>query len=284
MSEESPRIHSTRTRVRRALADSYHALRRLTRDIHLDLALRRWAVRDRELLEEARRLCEETYRQESNPLVSVTIPTYNRGELLVNRTLPSVLSQTYQNLEIVIVGDCCTDNTARLVAELGAPRIQFLNLPERGRYPDNRRNRWMVAGTVPINTAIDLARGAWLAYLDDDDEWTPDHIEVLLHYAQTHGVELVYSYMWGEGRSGEWRANLPSPTFTSGRPPFGVGPLNHSSVMYRSYLRFLKYDIDAWRYGKPVDNLMWQRMGRVGVRWGLVKRCLGRIYYRDRGF
>ena len=64
-----------------------------------------------------------------NPLVSVRIPTYNRGELLIKRTIPSVLNQTYQNFEIIIIGDHCTDNTETLVKNIHDERIKFYNLP-----------------------------------------------------------------------------------------------------------------------------------------------------------
>ena len=85
---------------------------------------------ERLLLEQARHQQEAFYSAPGrDPLVSVIIPTWNRAELLIARTLPSVLAQTHGNLEIIVVGDCCTDNTAEMIASIGDPRVIFFNLP-----------------------------------------------------------------------------------------------------------------------------------------------------------
>lgn len=57
--------------------------------------------------------------------------TYNRGKILTERTIPSVLKQTYQNFEIIIVGDNCTDNTEELLNDFNDDRIKFYNLLKR---------------------------------------------------------------------------------------------------------------------------------------------------------
>ena len=74
-------------------------------------------------------------RFEDDPLISVIIPTYNRGKILTTRAIPSVLAQTHRNLELIIVGDYCTDNTAQLIKNFGDDRIKFVNLATRGEYP-----------------------------------------------------------------------------------------------------------------------------------------------------
>ncbi len=80
----------------------------------------------------------------AHPLVTVVVPTYNRAGLLVERCIPSILSQTYDNFELIIVGDCCTDQTEELVAQIKDPRLKFYNLTERGQYPSEPHRRWMV--------------------------------------------------------------------------------------------------------------------------------------------
>ncbi len=103
------------------------------------------------------------------PLVSVVIPTYDRGELLVNRAIPSVLAQTYENVEIVVVGDAAPESTGERLRDLGDPRITYRNLTLRGPYPEDARDRWHVAGVPARNAAVALAHGEWIAPLDDDD-------------------------------------------------------------------------------------------------------------------
>ena len=65
------------------------------------------------------------------PLVSVVIPTYNREDLLFARAIPSILNQTYQNFEIIVVLDGCTDNTEKRLKELNDSRILIHVIKER---------------------------------------------------------------------------------------------------------------------------------------------------------
>lgn len=217
-------------------------------------------------LQLARLRCAREYQSEEEPLISVTIATWNRGKLLVERTLPSVFAQTYQNFEIVIVGDHCPDDTPERIARLNHPKVRFHNLPEQGRYPEEATARWRVAGCTPINKSLELAKGKWLAYLDDDDVYPPDHLEVLLKAAQARDYELVYGkYRW-EVTPGVWQEG--------GSAPFEAGHIGHSGVLYRSYLRFFKYRIDSWKFNKSTDKDLWRRMALARVRAGFVDRVV----------
>jgi len=258
----------------RSMMVNYYGLTKLfLRDVRINRALRRISTVESRTLAEMRQRYEATYQQQDRPLVSVLIPTYNRGLLLAERTLPSVLNQSYQNFEIVIVGDRCTDDTEQRVTQLGDPRIRFENLPERGSYPEDPYSRWMVAGTVPSNRALELALGSWIAFLDDDDLFTPDHIEVLLDFARTGDYELVYGRFKTELQPDLWVERGRS-TFLNGRPPYRGEGIHPSSGIYRSYLRFFKGDLEAWRYAMPGDYWVWHRMGRSGVRAGYLPRVV----------
>lgn len=97
------------------------------------------------------------------PSISVIIPTYNRAELL-RRTLTSVLAQTVAPLEILVADDGSTDDTPGVLREF-AGRVSILRLPHRG------------LPAVSRNAALRQARGAWVAFVDDDDLWQPDKLE-----------------------------------------------------------------------------------------------------------
>lgn len=204
------------------------------------------------------------------PFISVQIPTYNRSKVLVERTVPSILRQTYQNFEIIIVGDHCTDDTAERLCEFGSDRIRFINLPERGTYPDKPHYRWMVAGTVPANKAIDLCSGEWIAPLDDDDEFSEDHLEILLDYAVKHGFEMVYGKVNSEVLPGRWEE--------LGSYPPALGSISRMASLYRSELNFFKYDIKSWKYREPGDWNMWRRMKEAGVKIGFLDKVVGNHY------
>jgi glycosyltransferase involved in cell wall biosynthesis len=102
------------------------------------------------------------------PLVSVVIATYNRSEVL-RHAVRSALWQTYPSLEVLVVGDGCTDDSQQVVAELGDERVRWIGLPE------NSGNQ-----ATPNNEGIRRARGAYVAYLGHDDVWLPDHLARLV--------------------------------------------------------------------------------------------------------
>ncbi|GAB3374827.1 glycosyltransferase family 2 protein [Azotobacter armeniacus] len=106
----------------------------------------------------------------SSPLVSIYIPTRNRVEKL-ERALRSVLGQTYENHEILICDDGSTDETSEWVSKLaqGNEKIRYL------------RNPVPLGACNARNLGIFAARGEFITGLDDDDEFTPDRLERLLH-------------------------------------------------------------------------------------------------------
>jgi hypothetical protein len=87
---------------------------------------------DRQALIEARLRYEADYSDPNeDPLVSVVIGTWNRGQLMMERAVASTLEQTYKNFEIVIVGDCCTDDTEELIKQ-NDPESDFIIGPRGG--------------------------------------------------------------------------------------------------------------------------------------------------------
>lgn len=198
---------------------------------------------------------------DESPLVTVRIATYNRGPLLVERAVRAALQQTYENLEILILGDACDDATADAARSVTDPRVRFINLPRRGLYPEAQKARWMVAGTHPMNTGLVLARGDWIAPCDDDDEFTPDHVEVLLRHALDNRLEHVWSRA-AMFENDAWR-------ITSG-PPLRQGQISHGAVLYTAGLRFFQHSNTCWRLPEPGDWNLWRRMKAAGVRMGFL--------------
>lgn len=116
------------------------------------------------------------------PLVSVIIPTYKRADI-INRTIDSVLQQTYKNLEIIIVDDCSKDNTEEVVKAIADPRIQYIS---------NQTNQ---GASVTRNNGVAAATGNYIAFLDSDDIWLPNKVELQLAAIQNYPEsEKVVSY------------------------------------------------------------------------------------------
>ena len=209
-----------------------------------------------------------------NPLVTVIIPTYNRGRIVAERSLASVVAQTYTNLEIIVVGDAATPETVQAVRSVRDPRIRFVQMPERGPRPDDPERAWMMSGSRPYNHGLELARGQWIAPQADDDEFTPDHVEVLLAAAIEHRLEMVYGAAWMETPDGRW--------FRLGEwPPHHAG-FAAGAVLYSAGLRFLRYDEECWREEEPNDWNLWRRALDAGVRMGFIDQIVFRHYVEAR--
>lgn len=219
--------------------------------------------RQRERLWTVRRTTSyrDAYR-EPQPLVSVVIATYTNYDLLRTRSIPSVLAQTYQNFEVQVVGDAAPDETAGVIQEFDDPRISYHNLAIRGPYPDDRTERWMVAGTLPWIEAVQRARGRWIASLDDDDAFVPQHIEALLGLARRDGLELSY---------GKFRMHLPEgESQVVGVFPPRYGEFALQGALYHADLRFFVPELADAIFSLPGDWAMIERMLRTGVRFGML--------------
>jgi len=229
----------------------------------------RYAFTEPGKLQLARLRWESAYQDElnKNPLITLMMPTFKRGQLLVERTLPSILSQTYQNFEVVIVGDNRLDNTAELVANLKDPRIKFYHLPEYTKYPKDPKLKWFSGGAPPRNYGLKLARGLWIAELDDDDIFTPDHIESLLRFAQNNNYEFVSAIYEAERYGKRILVDVKDE-----RPRIGgIG-----TWLYRSYLRLFRYNVNCWRkaYNCPQEIDRQWRMHNTGVRIGFLDKVV----------
>ena len=222
---------------------------------------------EKELLESGRRRNCQGNKGSVEPLVSVIIPTYRRANILVNRTVPSVLNQTHKNLELIIVGDHCTDDTERMLKSVHDKRVRFINLKERGCYPEEPILLWYVAGVMPVNVGLKESKGDWIAHLDDDDEFSPHHIKALLKYALDNNFEMVYAQVKNEAPDGEWS--------TLGAPSVELGNICRSATLYRGYLREFSFDIESWKKGEPADFNLWRRMKKAGVQIGFLNEVVG---------
>lgn len=112
-------------------------------------------------------------------LVSIITPTYNCGRFIAE-TIESVLAQTYKNWEILIVDDCSTDDTRDVVARYNDSRIKYHCLDKNS------------GAAVARNTALKMAKGRWIAFLDSDDLWKPEKLERQLAFMINNDYAFSY--------------------------------------------------------------------------------------------
>ena len=247
----------------------------------------RYAIVEPIMLRIARAKYANEYQQDTdNPLISVYTPTYNRGDILVERALKSILAQTYKNFEYIIIGDHCTDNTAKLLAKVDDPRVKFHNLSHRKAiYPDTIKNHWLVGPVRPANEALKLVTGKWIARLDDDDICTPDHLESLLRFAQAGNFEFVSGQLLedrGDGKELLCGGGGPYEPYYTGKstppPPnvYNPGIGNPSTWLYRSYLKFFKYNRHCWRkkMNRVNDLDIVLRIFQAGTNMGFLEKVV----------
>lgn len=137
-----------------------------------------------------------SYDKDNTELISVIIPTYNRMRTL-ERSVNSVLNQTYANLEILIIDDGSDDGTEAYVKSIEDDRIRYYR-NERNMGPSASRNR-----------GAKLAKGTFLAFQDSDDEWEPDKLMRLTEALDQAGGDTALVYHEMQEMDGE-RAIIPS--------------------------------------------------------------------------
>ena len=115
-----------------------------------------------------------------NELVSIIMPSYNTAEYIAE-SIESVLNQTYENWELIIVDDCSTDNTDEIVQQFDDERI---------KYHKNKKNS---GAAVSRNRALKLARGKWIAFLDSDDLWLPEKLEMQINFMSSNNYHFSYT-------------------------------------------------------------------------------------------
>jgi glycosyltransferase involved in cell wall biosynthesis len=134
------------------------------------------------------------------PQVSVVIPTRGRWNLLSAHALPSALGQIDVEVEVIVVVDGPTDETVEALARMDDPRVRVLR-NERTRGPSGARN-----------TGIAAARGEWLAFLDDDDVWSPEKLRSQLDQLRDDRRWVFSSVVVvGEGYRPLYSLPLPEP-------------------------------------------------------------------------
>jgi glycosyltransferase involved in cell wall biosynthesis len=206
----------------------------------------------------------------STPLFSVIIPTYNRAKEL-EKCLDSLLAQSYKNFEVLVCDDGSADHTkeiANVFLKRGLDLHYF--------YQEN----WG-GPAKPRNIGIQNARADWICFLDSDDWWTPDKLEVCLPYLENNDIIFHSLQIFSErnGLQNKYiRGRKPaSPVFLDLLENGNCGS-NSSAVVRRSIVEQTGLISEEKELIAIEDFDYWLRISRVTERFCFIPKILG--YYR----
>lgn len=202
--------------------------------------------------------------KEKEPLVSIITPTYCCEEY-IEQTILSVINQSYQNWELLIIDDCSTDHTVGIVEKYKSidSRIKLTILKEKG------------GASIARNRGIMDAQGRYISFLDGDDLWTTDKLEKQVKFMQENSCYFSYTnyYILGESESPKIFCSPKSIDYSNMLKCNRIGCL---TVMYDTSVIGKK---TIPKIDKRNDYALWLTILRTGVKGYLFDEPLA--YYRS---
>ncbi len=163
-------------------------------------------------------------------LISIIMAAYN-AEKTINQAIDSVLAQTYENWELIVINDCSTDNTVSKIEAYGDARIRLVHNPENKGASFTRHH------------GIEEANSDWIAILDSDDAWAPEKLQKQIELQIQTNAKLLYTastFMNADGEPIDWVLHAPSKI--GYRQLLKQNLVSNSSVLVNKDL-YLKYEI-----------------------------------------
>lgn len=180
-------------------------------------------------------------------LVSIITPTYNCGKF-IGETIESVLKQSYENWEMVIVDDCSKDNTKEVVEK-------YIKKDKRIKYHLLEVNS---GAAVARTKAMELAQGKYMAFLDSDDLWSVDKLERQINFMKKNNYNITCTQYEQIDEQGNFiNKIIPVKVKTDYNGILLTCPVGNSTVMY-NVEKLGKFEVPNIR--KRNDDALWLQM------------------------
>jgi len=201
----------------------------------------------------------------TKPIVSVIIPTYNQADLL-QKALQSVINQTFQNWEAIVIDNYSEDNTKEIVESIRDGRINYVLFSNKGIIAASR------------NHGIHLARADMIAFLDSDDLWYPSKLSTCLDYI-IQGADAVCHRLWIRKDGIVQNTLIPTPSYQNFYKTLlykGNSVIATSAVMMKKkcFDRFGVFSEDPGMVTAE-DYELWLRLSKSNIKWGFISEVLG---------
>lgn len=155
-----------------------------------------------------------------NDLVSIIMPSWNTANY-ISETIQSVLNQTYQNWELLIVDDCSSDNTDSIIKSFSDKRIKYF------------RNEKNLGAALTRNKALMEAKGEWIAFLDSDDLWDSQKLEKQIAFMKNNNYKLSYTeYEKIDENSSPLNIYVSGPNIVNKRKMYNYDYIGQLTMIY----------------------------------------------------
>jgi len=202
------------------------------------------------------------------PLVSIIIPTYKHAHLL-GRAIDSVISQSYQNWELIVIDNSSNDGSEELVSSYQNKKILFFSIDNKGIIARSR------------NLGIKNSRGEWIAFLDADDWWKPLKLESCINASTIHDAHLVHHDLKISKYLNQ-KIFLKKLNSTQYKEPIFQSLLQNGNMIFNSSVMVKKESLKKVNYldesNEKVaweDFDLWLRLSLLPINFLYLKESLG---------
>lgn len=206
---------------------------------------------------------------DENPLVSIVMPVYNGAEF-IDDTIHSVLGQTYENWELIIVDDCSSDDTLKVIKQFSSKRIKTIALKKNGGAAKAR------------NRGVKESKGKFICFIDADDLWQPEKLEKQLAFIKKTGAEFAFAgYVFADASGRPNGKVVHVPDTISYKQALKNTTIWTSTVMF-DMSKLSKADVEMPDVRRGQDTATWWKvLKKIDKAYGLNEVLA--IYRRSDG-